>query len=88
MMEALQETKEAKSVIMFFGKLNMTSNLAMRVYQVFKDDSEKIVRENPYILAEEVKGNSFIADAAQGYIDCMSVCAPTSKFINIFLGVF
>lgn len=59
MMEALQETKEAKSVIMFFGKLNMTSNLAMRVYQVFKDDSEKIVRENPYILADEVKGIGF-----------------------------
>lgn len=56
---ALSETKDAKTVIMFFDSLGLSSTFAMRVYKVFKNDSEKLVRDNPYILAEMVKGIGF-----------------------------
>lgn len=50
-------------MVMFLSKFGISTNLAMKIYKEFHDDVYKIVRENPYELADKVTGVGFkIAD--------------------------
>lgn len=49
--------------MIYFQKLGLTVNMAMRIYKKYGEDSLKRVQENPYLLAEEISGVGFqVAD--------------------------
>lgn len=57
------ENRSSRNVVMFLSKFGISTNLAMKIYKEFHDDVYKIVRENPYELADKVTGVGFkIAD--------------------------
>ncbi|MEW9094432.1 MAG: ATP-dependent RecD-like DNA helicase [Clostridiaceae bacterium] len=51
--------KELKNIMMFFQNYGVTTNQCLKIYKRFKGDSIRIVKENPYILTEEISGFGF-----------------------------
>ncbi|WP_315116564.1 ATP-dependent RecD-like DNA helicase [uncultured Clostridium sp.] len=51
--------KELKNIMMFFQNYGVTTNQCLKIYKRFKSDSIRIVKENPYILTEEISGFGF-----------------------------
>lgn len=45
--------------MMFFQNYGVTPNQCMKVYKRFGENSISIVKENPYILTEEIRGIGF-----------------------------
>lgn len=54
-----KEQFELRDFIIYFQSLNLSVNMAMRIYRHFGLDAVMKVQENPYILAEEVVGVGF-----------------------------
>lgn len=46
--------------IVFLQGLGISMNLALKIYRVYEEKSEEIVRRNPYILIEDIEGIGFI----------------------------
>ncbi|MEV5414152.1 helix-hairpin-helix domain-containing protein [Thermopolyspora sp. NPDC052614] len=56
---AWQEQKAIREVMTFLQGVRLSPALAVRIHQVFGDEALRIVREEPYRLAEEVRGIGF-----------------------------
>lgn len=55
--------REIKDVMIFLQSHGVSSTYALKIYKTYKNDSIRIVSENPYALAEDVFGIGFhIAD--------------------------
>src|SRR5699024_3741387 len=52
--------KDMRDQIMFLQGLGITLNLAMKIYSVYKENSVKTVKENPYRLIQDVDGIGFL----------------------------
>lgn len=52
--------KEMQSAVMFLQNYNVTVNMALRIYKVYGDDTEKVLAQNPYKLIEDVEGIGFL----------------------------
>ncbi|HBJ2609993.1 ATP-dependent RecD-like DNA helicase [Clostridium botulinum] len=50
---------EVRNIMMFFQNYGVTPNQCMKVYKRFGENSISIVKENPYILTEEIRGIGF-----------------------------
>ncbi|WP_186428756.1 ATP-dependent RecD-like DNA helicase [Clostridium sp. BSD9I1] len=57
--ESYGKQKELRTVMMFFQSYGVTPNQCVKIYKRFKADSVKIIKENPYILTEEISGIGF-----------------------------
>ena len=58
-----QSQREIKDVMIFLQSHGVSSTYALKIYKTYKNDSIRIVSENPYSLAEDVFGIGFhIAD--------------------------
>ena len=58
-----QSQREIKDVMIFLQSHGVSSTYALKIYKNYKNDSIRIVSENPYALAEDVFGIGFhIAD--------------------------
>ncbi|ERK32133.1 SF1B family DNA helicase RecD2 [Clostridium intestinale] len=57
--ESYEEQKELKNIIIFFQTHGVTTNQCIKIYKRFGTDSINIVKENPYILCEEITGIGF-----------------------------
>ncbi len=56
---AWEEQKAIREVMTFLQGVRLSPALAIRIHQVFGDEALRIVREEPYRLAEEVRGVGF-----------------------------
>src|SRR5450759_4454179 len=57
------EQSEIKELLLFLQSHNVSMNIATRIYKQYGKESIKIIRENPYQLAQDVHGIGFrIAD--------------------------
>lgn len=62
--DQINEKKELRDVMIFLDRYGIGSNLALRIYAEYNDAVYRIIRENPYRLAEDIDGVGFkIADS-------------------------
>lgn len=57
------EKREGRNAMIFLQQFGITMNLAARIYKKYGSDMYRILRENPYQLADDIEGVGFrIAD--------------------------
>ena len=62
--ESFKSQNDARQTLMFLQSCGLSMRMATKVYKAFGDETESVVRKNPYRLAEEVDGIGFkTADA-------------------------
>ncbi len=57
--QTYQESHEYQEVVIFLTKYGIRANLAIRIYQIYGKDTVSVIRENPYMLIEDVPGIGF-----------------------------
>lgn len=58
-LEKLEQDQGLRKVIIFFSEYGIPTSLAMKIYKNYGDNSISVVRENPYKLAEDIRGIGF-----------------------------
>jgi len=58
--ERYSETKEMQSAIVFLQKFDISMNMAIRIYNHYKDRTIERVQTNPYALIETIDGIGFL----------------------------
>jgi exodeoxyribonuclease V alpha subunit len=53
------EQKSVKNVMVFLHSHNVSANYAIKIFKTYKDDSIKILKENPYRLTYDIWGIGF-----------------------------
>lgn len=75
--KSLTAIKEAQNTIIFLNEFDISFNLALKIYQEFKEKTIKTLQANPYCLVEFIDGIGFIkADK----IACKMGIAKDSEF--------
>ena len=59
--EAFDELKKMQNAIMFLQSYDISTNLAIKIYNIYGEKTEKIVTENPYKLIEDIDGVGFLS---------------------------
>ena len=57
--ESFGESREFANVSIELREIGIEMSDAVRIYKIYGQDSVKIVRENPYILVEDIRGITF-----------------------------
>ena len=57
--KSVGQLKKMQSQIMFLQQYNISTNLAMKIYNTYKDHTKSIVSANPYKLIDDVDGVGF-----------------------------
>lgn len=57
--KAWAEQKEIKNLMIFLQAYNVSTHLAGKLYKFYGDDTIRIVKENPYRLADDIRGIGF-----------------------------
>lgn len=61
--KSYEENRELRNIIIELSRYGITPNYCMRIYKKYKNKAIKIINENPYKLAEDIRGIGFkIAD--------------------------
>jgi exodeoxyribonuclease V alpha subunit len=58
--ESWDEQKVTRELMVFLSSHGVSPNKATRIYKALGDQAERMVRENPYVLAHEVDGIGFV----------------------------
>ena len=59
----MEEKKDLREVMVFLGEYGITNSMAVKIYERYQLDTYRVIRENPYQLAEDIQGIGFkIAD--------------------------
>lgn len=59
----MEERRDLREALVFLGKFGISNSLAVKVYERYETEIYRIIRENPYQLAEDIHGVGFrIAD--------------------------
>jgi exodeoxyribonuclease V alpha subunit len=56
---AWEEQKAIKEVMLFLQEVGVSTSLGVRIYKTYRDDSIRVVKEEPYKLAADVWGIGF-----------------------------
>ncbi len=56
---AYNDMKEMQNVIMFLQSHNISTNMAIKIYNIYKEKTIEVVKNNPYQLVELVDGIGF-----------------------------
>jgi exodeoxyribonuclease V alpha subunit len=56
---AWEEQRQVKEIMLFLHSHGVTTNLAIKIYKEYGDDALRVVRENPYRLAQDIYGVGF-----------------------------
>ncbi len=56
---AYNDMKEMQNVIMFLQSHNISTNMAIKIYNIYKEKTIEVVKNNPYHLVELVDGIGF-----------------------------
>ena len=59
--EKFKELREMQNAIMFLQEYNITTNLALKIYNTYGPKTLDIVKKNPYKLVEDVDGIGFLS---------------------------
>lgn len=57
--EKFKELKKMQNSVMFLQKYNISTNMALKIYEIFGDRTVDVVKNNPYRLVEDVEGIGF-----------------------------
>ncbi|MEQ8153367.1 MAG: ATP-dependent RecD-like DNA helicase [Clostridiaceae bacterium] len=57
--ESYEEQKDLKNIMIFFQSHGVTPNQCIKIFKAFGGDSIGIIKENPYLLCEEISGIGF-----------------------------
>ncbi len=58
--EKFKELKKLQNTVMFLQKYNITTNMSLKIYDIYGDKTVDIVKNNPYRLVEDVQGIGFL----------------------------
>jgi len=75
--EAFADIKKMQNSIIFLQQYNISTNLAIKIYNFYKEKTEAVVKNNPYKLVEDVDGIGFFT--ADRIAQNMGI-EPTSNF--------
>lgn len=56
---SFKEHREVQNTIMFLQNFNITTNMALKIYNVYHEKTTEIVKNNPYKLVEDIDGIGF-----------------------------
>ena len=59
--EKFKELKKMQNSIMFLQKYNISTNMAMKIYEVYGSNTINVVKANPYKLVEDIDGIGFLS---------------------------
>lgn len=82
--ESLMEVKNLQNAVLFLQKYQISINLALKIYERYKNKTVELVSENPYRLVEDIDGVGFLS---ADKIACNMGIGPDSEF-RIRAGVF
>lgn len=54
------EYKNVQNIIVFLAEYDISTNLALKIFEIYKNQTIAVVQENPYILVESVDGIGFL----------------------------
>ncbi len=57
---SVAELKSMQQQIMFLQGYGLTTNLAVKIYNIYKDDTKNTVLDNPYKLIDDIDGVGFL----------------------------
>lgn len=55
----LEDTRIKRDAMIFLQKYNVSANLAIKIYDRYKENLYKVLKENPYKLTEDIEGVGF-----------------------------
>ncbi|ATD55912.1 SF1B family DNA helicase RecD2 [Clostridium chauvoei] len=58
--ESYLEQKDLKDIIIYFQNNGMTTNQCIKIYKKYSNAAIDVVKENPYVLSDEISGIGFI----------------------------
>ena len=57
---SFKEHREVQNTIIFLQNFNISTNMALKIYNVYKEKTTEIVKNNPYKLVEDIDGIGFL----------------------------
>ena len=57
---SFKEHREVQNTIMFLQNFNITTNMALKIYNIYREKTTEIVKNNPYKLVEDIDGIGFL----------------------------
>lgn len=70
-----EDQREVKNIMMFLETIDVTPNLAEKIFATYKEKSISIVKDNPYRLAEDIHGVGFkTSDAIASSLGIEKTC--------------
>lgn len=57
---SFKEHRDVQNTIMFLQNFNITTNMALKIYNVYHEKTADIVKSNPYKLVEDIDGIGFL----------------------------
>lgn len=57
--QAWEEQRQVKDIMLFLQEHRVSTNLAVKIYRTYGEDSLNVVRENPYQLEQDIYGIGF-----------------------------
>lgn len=57
--EALEKNINVRKILMYFSSYNISNHLALKIYKEYGDKAIEKIRENPYVLIEDIQGIGF-----------------------------
>ncbi|MGO1580612.1 MAG: SF1B family DNA helicase RecD2 [Peptoniphilaceae bacterium] len=57
--DSLNENKGYRDLVKFLNQFDIGNSLALKIYKEYSDDAISIIKENPYKLAEDIRGLGF-----------------------------
>lgn len=58
--ESYQDIKKMQEAVIFLQKYNISTNLSVKIFNVYKEKTKDVVLNNPYMLVENIEGVGFI----------------------------
>lgn len=58
--DKFKELKKLQNSVMFLQKYNITTNMSMKIYEIYGERTVETVKNNPYRLVEDVDGIGFL----------------------------
>lgn len=56
---SFKEHREVQNTIMFLQNYNISTNMSLKIYNIYREKTTEIVKNNPYKLVEDVDGIGF-----------------------------
>ena len=59
--DTFRDIKQMQNSVMFLQRFDISTNLAVKIYKIYLDNTEEILTTNPYKLVEDVDGIGFLS---------------------------